>query len=62
MKEFSSIVTTDSSAFRARNRLFLLTFLFEVKDWITVSSVKGYRLLSYSFLSLSTKKILYTLQ
>ena len=58
MKEFSSILTTDSSAFRARVRFFFfnkkkmqvaeLLFIFVVKDWIIVtSSEKGYRLLSY---------------
>ena len=58
MKEFSSIVTTDSSASRARVRFFffqkkklqvaVLTFIFVVKDWIIVtSSENGYRLLSY---------------
>ena len=55
----ASIVTIDSSAFRARVYLFffleykvvscVLTFIFEVKDWITISSVKGYHLLSYVF-------------
>ena len=55
MKEFSSIVTTDSSAFRARVQkkkkklqVAVLTFIFVVKDWIIVtSSENGYRLLSY---------------
>ena len=45
MKEFSSILTRDSSAFRARICLFLKKM---VKDWIIViGSQKGYRLLSY---------------
>ena len=48
MKEFSSILTTDSSAFRARVCLFF--FLCKVVSCcITVSSVKGYRLLSYVY-------------
>ena len=53
MKEFSSILKrTDSPAFRAwvkkKLKVTVLTFLFEVKDWIIVISIeKGYRLLSY---------------
>ena len=58
MKEFSSILKrTDSSAFRARVRLFFFfnekscKFIFVVKDWIVViDSEKGYRLLSMSVL------------
>ena len=66
MKEFSSIVTTDSSASRARVRFFfsqkkklqvaVLTFIFVVKDWIIVTSSEN-GTLSFAFLRLSSKKI-----
>ena len=46
MKEFFSILTTDSTAFRPQICLF--NYKKKVKDWIiVVVSEKGYRLLSY---------------
>ena len=48
-----SKIRKSSPVFKRQTRFFSarvcrsITFIFVVKDWITVSSVKGYRLLSY---------------